>query len=76
MLGHSMSLPDIEYFAFLVDATRVHAPEKAGESTERGECDPMDELAMRMQYAISHSGYGLDDEEIESEQQRAVEKFV
>ena len=69
-------LGDIEYFAFLVDATRVHAPEEAGESTERGECDPMDELAMRMQYAISHGGYGLDDEEIESEQQRAVEKFV
>jgi len=74
VLGHSMSLPDIEYFAFLVDATRVHAPEEAGESTERGECDPMDELAMRMQYAISHGGYGLDDEEIESEQQRAVAK--
>lgn len=75
VLGHSMSMPDMEYFAFFMDATRV--PKHSAADTEQGpepESDPdtLDALHNRMQYAIRHGGYQIKDSEIEPEYRDAV----
>lgn len=72
VLGHSMSLPDIQYFMFLADATKIPSKEEKKEEKEKNEYDEMEELYQRIQYAINHTGYSQEDDEIEEEQKRAV----
>lgn len=74
VLGHSMGLPDIEYFAFLAEATGLHDSEEYESKGAHEETCSMDDLNMRLQYAINKSGYGFGDNLIEPEQKEAVEK--
>ncbi len=73
VLGHSMSPPDVGYFDFLLDATRVpsaqneDAPPPAPTAS-----DGLEQLHLRIQYAIQRTGYGLSPEEIPEEQAAAV----
>lgn len=68
VLGQSMSPVDLEYFAFLMDATKV---ESESEDRAAVESDPMDDLHNRMQYAINTVGYGVQASEEETD---AVER--
>lgn len=74
VLGHSMGLPDIEYFSFLANATRVHTPEELETNNDElsEKIDPLNELNLRLQYVINRWGYNLDDELIDPEQKKAV----
>lgn len=74
VLGHSMSLPDIEYFAFLADATCTRDENDAQEQDNEihSDIDPLEALHLRMQYAIQHGGYGLQNEQIDPAQQEAI----
>ena len=74
VLGHSMSPPDIEYFIFLANATRVHTDEKANEKRREEILDPLEEMQLRLEYAIQKGGYGAEEEEIESAFRDAVER--
>lgn len=64
VLGHSMSLVDLEYFAFLMDVTKVEA---AVEDREEVEVEEIDDLHNRMQYVINTVGYGRHASEEETE---------
>lgn len=71
VLGHSMSLPDIEYFIFFANATKKN--DVVGIYPEKEELrDELEEQHKRLQYAIKHSGYGMDKAEIEEENRDAV----
>ena len=65
VLGHSISPVDLEYFAFLMDATKV---ESEVEESEEIEAEEIDDLHNRMQYVINTVGYGgqASEEEIEA----------
>ena len=69
VLGHSMSPVDLEYFAFLMDATKV---ESEVEESEEIEAEEIDDLHNRMQYVINTVGYGgqASEEEIEAIERR------
>ncbi len=76
VLGHSMGLPDIEYFRFLIDSTSVPRVEPEQKNEDRGNQNPLDELAARMQYAIHRYGYSNDDPAIdETEVAATVHRF-
>lgn len=74
VLGHSMSPADIGYFDFLMRATKISGNDEETSQEYEGtkENDPLDELQLRLQYAIEHTGYGKDDDTIDKEQQEAV----
>lgn len=74
VLGHSMSLPDIEYFAFLADATCKHDSSDVVEQEDKmcDDIDPLEDLHLRMQYAIQHGGHGVYNDQIDSAQQEAI----
>lgn len=74
VLGHSMSLPDIEYFAFLADATCKHDSSNVEEQEDKlcDDIDPLEDLYLRMQYAIQHGGHGVYNDQIDSAQQEAI----
>lgn len=72
VLGHSMGLPDMEYFAFLVNATRIHNSEEYEHKEGNEDLLSMDELNNRLQYAVNRVGYNLGDENIEENQEEAV----
>lgn len=72
VLGHSMGMPDIGYFAFLADATRVHNPEEPSNGGNDGSLCPINELYNRLQYAINHGGYQLDYKNLDAQQIEAV----
>ena len=57
VLGHSMGLPDIEYFTFLADATRFHKLIQPDSENSKVGTQSINELYNRLQYAISHIGY-------------------
>lgn len=76
VLGHSMGLPDLEYFAFLAEATRMHNSEEYESSDNHEEADPLEDLNMRIQYAIHNGGYGLENGENNPAQQEAVSKKI
>lgn len=69
VLGHSISPVDLEYFAFLMDATKV---ESDVEEREEIEVEAIDDLHNRMQYVINTVGYGgqASEEEIEAIERR------
>lgn len=69
VLGHSMSPVDLEYFAFLMDATKV---ESEVEESEEIEAEEIDDLHNRMQYVFNTVGYGgqASEEEIEAIERR------
>jgi len=68
VLGQSMSPVDLEYFAFLMDATKM---ESKIEEKEEIESEPLDDLHNRMQYVINTVGYGG---EALQEEKEAVER--
>lgn len=72
VLGHSMGLPDIEYFAFLADATRSHKLIQPDSENSKVDSQSINELHNRLQYAISHIGYNLAGQNIQSEQKESV----
>lgn len=73
VLGHSMSPPDLEYFAFLMDATRTHDPTEARVEPATSEAsDPMAELQARIEYAIERYGYQHGSEHIDPSQKLAM----
>ncbi len=74
VLGHSMGMPDIEYFAFLADATRVHNSEEPNDKKDNEGSCPIDELHNRLQYAINYGGYQLDYENLDPMQIEAVDR--
>ena len=50
ILGYSISPPDLEYFAFLMYASRVPRPEATDQEPEATEiCDPLENLNARIQ---------------------------
>lgn len=69
VLGQSMSPVDLEYFTFLMDATKVEPEAKAREEVE---IESIDDLHNRMQYVINTVGYGgqASEEEIEAIERR------
>lgn len=77
VLGHSISEPDMGYFEFLA-ATLGCKKELSGCGAwpdERGyveASDSIEELDLRLQYAINRYGYGLSDDEIEDAQHDAT----
>lgn len=72
VLGHSMGLPDIEYFAFLADATRVSNYEERKSKEINVDLNSIDELHNCLQYAINNVGYNHDDKNIDLEYEEAV----
>lgn len=64
VLGQSMSPVDLEYFAFLMDATKV---EPAAKAREEVEVEAIDDLHNRLQYVINTVGYGDQASEEETE---------
>lgn len=64
VLGQSMSPVDLEYFAFLMDATKVESEAKAREKVE---VEAIDDLHNRLQYVINTVGYGDQASEEETE---------
>lgn len=72
VLGHSMSLPDIQYFMFFADATKVESMEKEVKEKETNESDEIDELHQRLQYSINQIGYGQEKATIDQKQRDAV----
>lgn len=64
VLGHSISPVALEYFAFLMDATKVQSDV---EEREEIEVEATDDLHNRMQYVINTVGYGGQDSEEEIE---------
>ena len=73
VLGHSMSPPDLEYFAFLMDATRINDPIESKEGSEElCDLDPMEELDARINYAIQHYGYKYAAEQTDPRQDQIM----
>lgn len=73
VLGHSMSPPDLQYFSFLIDASRIHDPsEPEDEPEEPEDFDPMKELNARINYAIEHYGYKHGGEPTDPSQDPAI----
>lgn len=73
VLGHSMSLPDLEYFDFLIDATRSYTSAVSKEEpAEPADFDPMEELHARISYAINRYGYMHGDEQTDPKQNQAI----
>lgn len=72
VLGHSMGLPDMEYFSFLANATRIHNSEEYEQKEDKADLLSTDELNNRLQYAVNRVGYNLGDENIEENQEEAV----
>lgn len=68
VLGHSISPVDLEYFAFLMDATKVESEVEDREDTE---VEAIDDLHNRMQYVINTIGYG---EQASEEEDEAIER--
>jgi len=80
VLGHSFGLPDLEYFTFLAEATKVHdedESERRDEFENEGaaeDLDSMDELHNRLQYTINRVGYHIGEDAIDDEQRRAMDR--
>ena len=76
VLGHSMGLPDVEYFSFLADATTVHSSDEsvleAPEEVIDENLDPLGELYNRLQYAINHTSPCADHDQINEAQEESV----
>ncbi len=74
VLGHSMGPADLEYFSFLISASGGHVPngEDAGGGGAENPADPLEELHLRIQYAVQRFGYGTDEEEIDPAQREAM----
>ena len=73
VLGHSMSPPDLEYFTFLMDATRINGSrESEVESEEPADLDSMEELDARINYAIQHYGYQHAVEQTDPQQDQVI----
>lgn len=73
VLGHSMSPPDLEYFIFLMNATRINDPtDPKEESDEPVDVDPMEELHTRINYAIQHYGYKYAAEQTDPRQDQVM----
>lgn len=69
VLGHSMAPVDIEYFLFLLQATRV---EQITESDSENDNESyFDEFQARMDYIINTVGYGVESSEVS---QKAMHK--
>lgn len=56
VLGHSMSPPDLDYFAFLWDATRVPPAEPDAPPEDPEEEGPLEEWHAQVQYAVTRYG--------------------
>ena len=72
VLGHSMSLPDIEYFSFLLDATKIAVQENRSDCTKDNAFDNLDEMHNRINYSINRYGYRNHD--VSDEQRNAVQR--
>lgn len=74
VLGHSMGVPDIEYFAFIADATRIHNLEKPNSIETNDDLSSINEINNRLQYVINHGRNRIDEKKIDAEQEEAVAK--
>lgn len=74
VLGHSMSPPDIEYFAFLMRATAKNAVGQRKDKQDNIVVDETDELMKHLQYTIDHVGYGLAEDVIQPEYVQAARR--
>lgn len=76
ILGQSMSLPDLEYFAFLASATstKENAKKESESASADEEQNALDELFLNLQYTVDRVGYGLDEDEIDEEELKAIER--
>lgn len=73
VLGHSMSPPDLEYFSFLMDATRTHDLTESEEIPEGSDhFDPIEDLHARINYTIEHYGYKHSHEQADPYQEQAI----
>ncbi|GLI51488.1 hypothetical protein TSYNTROOL_15740 [Tepidanaerobacter syntrophicus] len=72
VLGHSMGIPDIEYFAFLADATIApNTKEPSDEESDENLC-PIDEIHNRLQYVVNYVGYQSGHENLDTKHIKAV----
>ncbi len=62
VLGHSMAPVDIEYFLFLLQATRLE--QTIENDSEKGNESYLDEFQARMDYIINTVGYGVESSDI------------
>ncbi len=74
VLGHSMSSPDQEYFAFLKKMT---SPGRNKKRKERNDASPKEnalESFYREQYIVNHIGHQISDDQIPFEPREAIRK--
>ena len=72
VLGHGMGVVDFDYFQFLLQVTTVQQVEE--KKLPQEEMNEEDALALRVEYAVEHTGYGK--QEVRSECAKAVyDKF-
>lgn len=72
VLGHSMGISDIEYFAFLASATQAYDKEKPDDKESDENLCSIDEFYNRLQFTINHVGYQIDYEDLDEEYIDAV----
>lgn len=72
VLGHSMGITDIEYFAFLANATKAYNPKESDDEENDENYCPIDELHNRLQYVVNYVGYQLEHESLDTEHIEAV----
>lgn len=74
VLGHSMGLPDIEYFAFLISATKVHQTiEYNNKKDDLVDSKSIDALYNRIQYAINNESRSLNSENVNPLQVESIQ---
>ena len=68
-----MSPPDLEYFTFLMDATRINEQVEPKEELEKSaDFDPTEELDTRINYVIQHYGYKYVAEQADPKQDQVM----
>lgn len=72
VLGHSMGISDLGYFAFLADVGKVQDQGEPEAEEENEDFCPIEELHNRLQYTINHLGYQVDRKELNEEYVDAV----
>lgn len=75
VLGHSLGEVDMEYFAFLKDASSIHEENEEEEEPDMDALDSLDELHNRIQYIIKRYGHDTTiDEPILPQEEAAIHR--
>lgn len=76
VLGHSMSPPDIEYFAFLMRSTQMNDGQAVADEDipEVDEPEEPEAFYRRLQYTVNHVGYHMDEDSLDPEDRMAMQR--